>query len=122
MNHSSSIVKISPTFIPLAAVAIHHYQPAWKTGQFRVPPGFGPGGGAPHKCNTRNIDRVVNNACTDVFCALNIDFSFATPEVQARKIEIACIMIHGKIHSLGMDPAMAQPYNDESSINQDFVD
>jgi len=87
MKDRSLIVKINPTFIDLTATAIHHCLSAWKTGEFRVPPEFGPGGGAQRKCDTRNIHHAVNNACTDVFRRLNADFRSSSPEVQAKKID-----------------------------------
>jgi len=93
MNDRSLIDKINPTFIALTAMAIHHCLSAWKTGKLRVPPEFGPGGGAQRKCDTRNINHAVNNACTDVFCCLNADFRSSSPEVQAKKIDNICSMI-----------------------------
>jgi len=68
------IDKINPTFIALTATAIHHCLLAWKRGEFRVPPEFGPGGGAQRKCDTRNINHGIHNACKDVFHRLDEDF------------------------------------------------
>jgi len=48
----SLIDKINLTFIALTAMAILYFLSAWKTGKFRVPPEFSPGGGAKRKCNT----------------------------------------------------------------------
>jgi hypothetical protein len=76
------IDKIKLTFIALTAMAMHHCLSAWKTGEFRVQPEFGPGGGAQRKCNTRNINHVVNNARTDVFRCLDADFRSSSPEVK----------------------------------------
>jgi hypothetical protein len=41
----SLIDIINPTLIALTMSAIHHFLLAWKTGEFRVLPEFGPGGG-----------------------------------------------------------------------------
>ena len=122
MKVKSLIDKINPTFIALTATAIHHCLSAWKTGEFRVPPEFGPGGGAQRKCDTRNINHAVNNACTDVFRRLDADFRSSSPEVQAKKIDNIRSMIRRRIHSTGTDPAMAQPHNDQGSFDEDFLD
>ena len=122
MKDRSLIDKINPTFIALTATAIHHCLSAWKTGEFRVPPEFGPGGGAQRKCDTRNINHTVNNACTDVFHRLDADFRSSSPEVQAKKIDNIRSMIRRRIHSTGTDPAMAQPHNDQGSFDEDFLD
>ena len=122
MKDRSLIDKINPTFIALTTTAIHHCLSAWKTGEFRVPPEFGPGGGAQRKCDTRNINHAVNNACTDVFRRLDADFRSSSPEVQAKKIDNIRSMIRRRIHSTGTDPAMAQPHNDQGSFDEDFLD
>jgi hypothetical protein len=122
MKDRSLIDKINPTFIALTATAIHHCLSAWKTGEFRVPPEFGPGGGAQRKCDTRNINHAVNNAYTDVFRRLDTDFRSSSPEVQAKKIDNIRSMIRRRIHSTGTDPAMAQPHNDQGSFDEDFLD
>ena len=122
MEDRSSIEKINPTFIALTATAIHHCLSAWKTGVFRMPPECGPGGGAQCKCDTRNINHAVKNACTDVFRHPDADFRSSSPEVQANKIDNICRMIHQRIHSTGTDPLMAQPHNDQGSIDEDFHD
>ena len=122
MKDRSLIDKINPTFIALTATAIHHCLSAWKTGEFRVPPEFGPGGGAQRKCDTRNINHAVNNACTDVFRRLDADFRSSSPEVKAKKIDNIRSMIRRRIHSTGTDPAMAQPHNDQGSFDEDFLD
>ena len=122
MKDRSLIDKINPTFIALTATAIHHCLSAWKTGEFRVPPEFGPGGGAQRKCDARNINHAVNNACTDVFRRLDADFRSSSPEVQAKKIDNIRSMIRRRIHSTGTDPAMAQPHNDQGSFDEDFLD
>jgi len=122
MKDRSLIDKINPTFIALTATAIHHCLSAWKTGELRVPPEFGPGGGAKRKCDTRHINHAVNNACTDVFCRLDADFRSSSPEVQAKKIDNIRSMIRRRIHSTGTDPAMAQPHNDQGSFDEDFLD
>jgi len=87
MKDGSLIDKINLTFIALTTTAIHHCLSAWKTGEFRVPPEFGPGCRAQRKCDTRNINQAVNNTCTDVFHHLNANFCSSLPEVQANKID-----------------------------------
>jgi len=114
--------KINSTLIALTITAIHHCLSAWKTGKFRVPPEFGPGGGAQHKCDTRNIIHVVDDACADVFLCLDADFPSSLPEVQAKKIDNIRSMIRQRIHSTGTDPAMAQPHNDQGSFDEDLLD
>jgi hypothetical protein len=120
MKDRSFIDKINPTFIALTATAIHHGLSAWKTGKFRVPPEFGPGGGAKRKRDTRNIKHAVNTSSTDVFLCLDEDFHFSAPEVQAKKIDNIQGMICRRIHSTGRDPAMAQPHNDQGTFEEDF--
>jgi hypothetical protein len=116
------IDKINQTFIALTATAIHHCLSAWKTDEFRVLPEFGPGGGAQRKCDTRNINHRVNNACTDVFHRLDTDFLSSLPEVQAKKIDNIRSMIRRRIHSTGTDPAMAQPHDNEGSFDERLLD
>ena len=87
MKDGSLIDKINPTFIALTATAIHNCLLAWKTGELRVPPEFGPGGGAQCICNTRNYNHAVNNAWTDVFCRLDTDFRSSWMEVQDKMID-----------------------------------
>jgi len=83
MKDISLIDEINRTFNALTAMATHHCLSAWKKGVFRVPPEFGPGGGAQHQCDTRNIIHAVYNTCTDVFRRLNADFRSSSPGVQA---------------------------------------
>ena len=118
----SLIDKINLTFIALTATAIHHCLSAWKSGEFRVPPVFGPGGGAQRKCDRRKINHAVNNACRDVFCHLNTDFHSSSSEVEAKKLVNIHSMIRRQIHSTGMDPAMAQPHSHQGSVNENFLD
>ena len=122
MNDTSVIAGINLTFIALTAMAIHHCLLAWKTGEFRVPPEFGPGGGAQHKWDTRNINPKVDSACTDVFRRLDADFRCYPQEVQAKTIHIMRIMIRQRIQSTGTDPAMVQPDNDHGSFDEAFLD
>jgi len=122
MKDRSFIEIINPTFIALTVMAINHCLSAWKTGKFTVPPQFGPGGGAQRKCNTRNINHVVNNACIDVFHRLYADYLSSLPEVQAKNIDNIRCMIRQRIQSTGMDPVMAQPHNDQGSYDEDFFD
>ena len=83
MKDRSLSDKINLTFIALTATAIHRCLSAWNTAEFRVPSAFGPGGRTQLKCDTRNIDDAVNNACTDVFRHLDTDFRSSSPVVQA---------------------------------------
>ena len=112
MNDGSLIDIINPTFITRTTMAIHHCLSAWTTSEFRVRPEFGPGGGAQRKCDTRNINHAVENACTDVLCRLDADFHSSLREVPAKKINNIRRMIRRRIHSTGTDPAMAQPHNE----------
>jgi len=121
MKDRSLIDKINPTFIALNATTIHQRLSAWKTGEFRIPPEFGPGGGAQCKCETRNINHMVDNACTHVFRHLDADFRSSSPEVHANKIDNIDSMIRQRIHSTGTDPVMAQPHNDQGSFDEDFL-
>jgi len=116
------IDNINLTFIALTAMAVHHCLSAWETGKFIVPSEFGPGGGAQRKCDTRNINHAVNTACIDVFCHLNADFCSCSPEHRAKKLDNIRIMIHRRIHSTGLVPAMAQSHNNQGSFDEDFLD
>jgi len=108
--------------ITITQTSIRHCQSAWKPGEFRVLPGFGPGGGAQRKCDPRNINPSVNNECTDVFRRLDTDFGSSSPAVQAKTINNISSMIRRSIHSTGIDPAMAQLNNDQCSFDEDFID
>jgi len=122
MKDRSSIDKISLTFIALTMMAIHHCLLTWKTGEFKVLPGSGPPGGAQHMCDTRYINHVVHAAPTGVFRCLDVDFGSATSEVDAKMNHNFCSIICWRIHSTGRDLAMAQPHNDEGSIDEAFPD
>jgi len=78
------INNINQKFIALTVTAIWHCLLPWQTGKFRVPPGYGPGGRAQCKYDTGNNNQLVSNACTDVFCHLDMDFRSASPDVQAK--------------------------------------
>jgi len=121
MNDRLLIDKINPTLIALSMMAIHHRPSDCKTGDFRVPPEFGPRGGAQHMCDTRNVDHTVNHACTYLFCRLAVDFCFSSPLVQAKKVDDICSMIRRTIHSSGPDPAMAHLHDDQATFNKDFL-
>ena len=84
---------------------------AWDTADFRVPTEVGPGGGAKCNCDTTNINHMLNNGCTDEICRLDLDLCSSLPCVHGEKVGNIRSMIHGRIHSTGMDPAMAQPHN-----------
>jgi hypothetical protein len=122
MKDTSLIDKINPTFMALTATDIHHSLLAWKTGEFRILPELGPGGGAQRKWEIRNIYHVVNNACTDVFRRLDEDFCSSSAEAQGGKIDDISRMICRRMHSTGTDPAKVQPHNDRGSYDEDFVD
>ena len=66
------------------------------------------------------MKHAVNNACTDVFCCCNADFYSSSPVVQATKIDNIPSKIRQRIHSTGMDPAMAQPHNNQGSFDENF--
>ena len=122
MKDTTLIDKIKLTFIALTTTPIHHCLSAWKTGNFRVPPEFGQGGGAQRKCDTRTINHDINNACTDVFCCLDAEFSSSSPEGQAKKIDNIHSIIRRRIHSTGTDPVMAQPHKVQGTSDEDFLD
>jgi len=103
-------------------MAIHYCLSAFNTGESRDWPEFGPGGGALSKCSTRNINYSVKNGWTDVFCSLDMDVRSSLTEVQAKKIDNISSMTRRKIHSIGTDPAMPQPHNDQGSIDEDILD
>jgi len=98
MKDKSLIDTLNPTFIALTATAINHCLSAWKTCQFTVPPEFGPGGGAQRKYVTININHAVNDACTDVFLRLDVDFCSSLPKIQAKIIDIIRNMIRRRIN------------------------
>jgi len=83
MEDRSLFDQINPTFIALTVTTNHHCLSALTTGEFRVPPEFSPGGGAQCKCDIRNINHAVNNACTDVFRHLDADFRSSLAKVPA---------------------------------------
>jgi hypothetical protein len=122
MKDRSWFDTINPTFIALTATAIYHCLSAWNTGTFRVPPEFGPGGGASHKCNTRKINHGVNNARTAVFPCQNADFRSSSPVIQAKKIDNIPSMIRQGVNSTGTDSVMAQSHNDQGTFDDDFLD
>ena len=97
-------------------------QLAWKTGQFRVLPKFGPGGWAQHKCDTRTVNHAVINAYTAVFCPLDMDFCFSSPDLQAIKIDNIRSMICRKIQATGMDQVMAWHHNDPGVYSEDLLE
>jgi len=122
MEDKSLIDKINLTLVALTAMVIHHCLASWKTGEFRVPPEFGPAGGAKRMCNRRNINPLVNNEWRDVFHCLDEDFRSSLPEVPAKQIHNIRSIICERIHSMGTDPAMAQPHEDQGSFDEYFLD
>ena len=121
MKDTSLIDEINPTFIVLTATVIHHRLSTWNTGEFRVPPEFGPGGGAQRKCDTRNTNHAVNTASAYGFRRLDADSGSSSPEVQAKKIDNFRSMICRRIHSTGTDRALALPHNNQGSFDEDFL-
>jgi hypothetical protein len=121
LKDTALIDTINPTFIARTATAIHHCLSAWNTGQFRLPPEFGPGGGAQRQRDTRNINHAVNSACTDGLCPLDADFRSSSPEVPATKIGDIRSIIRHRIHSAGTGPAIAQPHNNQGSSDKFFL-
>jgi len=122
MKDKSFNDTISPTFIALNVMAIHHCLSAWRRSKFRVPLEFGPGGGAQCKCNTRNIYHMDNHACNNEACCLDADFHSSLPEAEARKRDNIRSMIRQTIHPNATDPALGQPPNDMGSFDEDFLD
>jgi len=122
MKDRSLIDKIIRTFIALTMMAIHHCLSVWITGEFRIPPEFGPEGGAQRKSDTRNINYRINTACIDVFCRLDVDFRSSSPEVQAKKIDTISSMIGRRINSTSTNPAMAQPHNYQGNFDENILD
>jgi len=122
MKDTSLIEKINPTFIALTTTAIRCCPSARKTGMIRVLPEFGQQDRVPRQFNTRNINDAVNQAYTALFCHLNMDFRSSSQEFQAKMIDITHSKIRRRIHSTGMDPAIAQPHNHQSSLDEDFLD
>jgi len=93
MKHRSLIEKINPTFIVLNTTPMHHYLSSWKTGECRVPPEFGPGGGALSKCDLGNIKHAVRYVFTDRVSRLNMDFHSSWAEIQEKRIDNIHLMI-----------------------------
>jgi hypothetical protein len=122
LKHRSLIDKINPIFVALTTTAIHPCLLPWNTGESIVLPEFGPGGGAQHKCDTRNINHTVNNPCTDGFLRLEADFHSSSPTTQAKKRDIIHSIVRRSIRSTSTDSAMVQPPNLQSSIDENFLD
>jgi hypothetical protein len=55
-------------------------------------------------------------------CHLDKDFRSSLPEVQAKKIDIICCIFRRRIQMTGMDPVIAQPYNDQGSCDKYCLD
>jgi len=122
MKDRSLIEIIKQTLIALTATAIKHCLLAWKTRKVRVPPGLGPRGGAQWKCNWTNNNHMVNNACTDVFYCLHLDFHSSLPDIEAKKIQNICRMIRRRIHWTGSDSVVAESDNDQGRVDEEFLD
>jgi len=90
MKDISLIDNVILTFIAITATANQHCLSAGKTCKFRVPPEFGPGGGAQHMCNATNNDSAVNIVCRYEFCHLDADCHSSSHEVQAKMIDNIC--------------------------------
>jgi len=122
MKDRSFIHKLNLTFIALTVMTVNHCLSAWNTGKFRVPPVFGPGGGAQRTYDSSNINHAVNNASTYEFRHPDADFRFSSPDIQANKIDNIRNMIHQRIHSTCTNPAMSQPHKHQGSFDEDFFD
>ena len=122
MKDQLLIDAINPTCIDLTATASNHYLSVRNTGEFRVLGKFGPGDGVQCQCDSRNINHLVNNACTDVFRLFNAYFGSFFPQAQGKKIHNICNIIRRRIHLKGMNLAMAQRHNDTISFDEDFLD
>jgi len=122
MKDRPLIDEINPTFIALTAMVMHHYLLAWNAGEFSVLPEFAPGGSAQYKCDTSNIDHMVNPACTDGFGCLNTDFHSSSPEVQASKIDNIHRIICQRIDMNSPEPVTAELHNDRDSIHENSLD
>jgi len=118
----SLIDQINPTFIAFTAQAIHHSLSASKSREFTVPLKFGPGGGAQYKCDTRSINPTVNDACTDVFHCLDVDFHSSSQDIEAKKIDNIRSPFRQMIHSTGTDQLVAQSHNNQSSLDEHILD
>jgi len=114
--------NINSTLSAVTALAIQHCLSAWKTGQFMVLPGFGPGGGVQCKCDKRNINHTFDNAGRDVFRHLEINFRSLLPDVQAYTMDNLRSVICRRIHSTGTNPTIAQPHKDQGSVQENFLD
>jgi hypothetical protein len=55
------------------------------TGEFIVPWQFGPAGGAQRKCETRIINHMVKNACTEGLYGRNADFCSSSKNIQSKQ-------------------------------------
>jgi len=121
INGRSLINKVSPSCIALTMTAIHHWLSGSKTGEFKGPPEFGPGGGEQRKCNTSSMNYMVSDVYADGFRSLHADFHFSSPEVEAEKVVNIHSMIHRMMHSTGTVTIMAQPHNHQGSCNEDFL-
>jgi len=51
-----------------------------------------------------------------------MDFRSSSSKVQTKKIDNIPSMIYQRIHYTGMAPAMAQPHNNQGSVDEDFLD
>jgi len=118
MKDRSLIDKMNLTFIAITAMAIHHCLLAWDTDELRFLPEFGCGCGVWPTCDTRNINHAVNDAYTDEFHRLDVEFCSSLPQFEAKKQDNIRCIICWMIYTSGTDPAMAQPHNDQGSSVQ----
>jgi hypothetical protein len=85
MKDSSLIEEINLKFIAHTTMAIHQCLSDRTAGEYRVPPEFGPGGGAQRKCDTKSINPAVDDTYADVFRNLDTDFCSSSPEVEDKQ-------------------------------------
>lgn len=113
--------EMNQTFFALTSTTIHHCLLAGISAYLRVPPECGPRCGAQAKRNTRPINHVTINGCTDVIDPLDMDFHSSSPKVQATKMDIIHRMFRRRIHSTGTDPGMSKPHNEQRSFDWYFL-
>jgi len=113
---------MNPILIALTVMAMHHCLSVWKTGEFLIPPKIGLEGNAKLKSKTKNTNYAVNDVSTDVFRNHNMHCLSLPLKVEVKEVKNICSSIGPRIHSTGTDPAMAQPYNNLGSFNEDFFD
>jgi hypothetical protein len=87
----------------------------------RVTLEFGPGDRAKHRCDSRNINDMVNNAYTDAFYSLTVDFRSSSAEVLANMIHNVSSIICQRIHSTGTNSEIVQLQHDLGSGGENIL-